>query len=148
MFSARGLKVLSPQTVNAEQGQPTVDIVFIHGLNGGRLSTWTKDGVLWPRDLLPQTIPNIRVMTFGYNADLVMNTSTYGIRDHATKLLSSLRDKREEQNELERPLIFVCHSMGGIVVKQALLTASIDQKYSLISRHTQGVVRPLSKGKG
>ncbi|OIW33004.1 hypothetical protein CONLIGDRAFT_570241, partial [Coniochaeta ligniaria NRRL 30616] len=115
-------------------------IVFVHGLNGGRLSTWTMNGVLWPQSLLLPKIPNARILTFGYNADLTMNTSTYGMRDHATKLLSSLRDKREEPDELHRPIIFVCHSMGGLIVKQALLTASIDQQYLLISQHTQGVV--------
>lgn len=109
-------------------------------MNGGRLSTWTKEGILWPQVLLPPKIPKARVLTFGYNADLTMNTSTYGMRDHATKLLSSLRDKRDEPDELHRPIIFVCHSMGGLIVKQALLTASIDQQYLLISQHTQGVV--------
>jgi hypothetical protein len=37
-----------------------------------------------------------RVLTFGYNADFVLNFSTFGIKDHALKLLTSLRDKREE----------------------------------------------------
>ena len=71
-------------------------IVMVHGLDGNRLRTWTKDNILWPRDLLPQKISNVRVMTFGYNANLANNYSTLSIRDHATKLLANLRDKREE----------------------------------------------------
>jgi hypothetical protein len=69
---------------------------MVHGLNGDRIKTWTQDGCFWLRDLLPDKLPGARVMTFGYNADLAMNYSTLGIRDHATVLLSSLRDKREE----------------------------------------------------
>ena len=71
-------------------------IVMVHGLNGNRTTTWTKNGCFWPQDLLPEKIPTGRVLTFGYNADFVGNYSTYGIREHASKLLTSLRDKREE----------------------------------------------------
>jgi hypothetical protein len=71
-------------------------IVMVHGLDGNRLRTWTKDNIFWPRDLLPRKISNARIMTFGYNANLAKNYSTLSIRDHATKLLASLRDKREE----------------------------------------------------
>lgn len=71
-------------------------VVFVHGLNGGRVSTWSAGEVFWPRDLLPYKIPTARVMTFGYNADFALNYSTYGIRDHAVQLLTMLRDKREK----------------------------------------------------
>jgi hypothetical protein len=76
-------------------------IVAIHGLNGGRWSTWTykakgKTDVMWLQDLLPDKLPQARVMTFGYNADMVNNYSTSNIRDHARKLLSLLRNKRDE----------------------------------------------------
>jgi hypothetical protein len=67
-------------------------------LNGSRTKTWTKDDCFWPQDLLPDKIPTARVLTFGYNADLALNYSTYGIKDHALKLLTCLRDKREEAN--------------------------------------------------
>ncbi|KAK4167842.1 hypothetical protein QBC43DRAFT_192522, partial [Cladorrhinum sp. PSN259] len=105
-------------------------IVFVHGLNGDRLSTWSKDGVFWPLDLLGPIVPHARIMTFGYNADF-LSTSTYGIRDHAKKLLTSLRDKREELDECNRPLVFVCHSMGGLVVDKDSSTMNITQEESI-----------------
>ncbi|KAH7204891.1 ankyrin repeat-containing domain protein [Fusarium redolens] len=132
-----GLVVLAPLPPN---GPHTVDIVMVHGLNGNRTKTWTQDGCCWPRDLLPKKIPTARVLTFGYDASFARNYSTYGIREHATMLLARLRDNREERDDVDRPLIFVCHSLGGIVVKQALLIASIDQAYSSISRSTTGIV--------
>jgi hypothetical protein len=38
-------------------------IVFVHGLNGDRLATWTKDKICWPRDLLKVDMPNSRIMS-------------------------------------------------------------------------------------
>jgi hypothetical protein len=75
---------------------------------------------MWLRDLLPQKVPNARVMTFGYNADIIANTSIAGIRDNARKLLSTLRDKREDDDENDngRPIVFIAHSLGGIIIKQ------------------------------
>jgi hypothetical protein len=55
-----------------------------------------ETGAMWLQDLLPDKIPQARVMTFGYNADMTNNYSTSNVRDHARKLLSLLRDKRDE----------------------------------------------------
>ncbi|KAK9642580.1 hypothetical protein HCH54_008014 [Aspergillus fumigatus] len=46
------------------------DLVAIHGLNGDPINTWThtETEVMWLRDLLPAAIPDICIMTFGYNA--------------------------------------------------------------------------------
>jgi len=45
--------------------------VFVHGLGGGSESTWTKDKVLWPRDLLPleDGYRNTGIHSFGYDSD-------------------------------------------------------------------------------
>jgi len=56
-------------------------------------------------------------MTFGYNANIYGNTSIAGIRDNAMRLLAALRDKREDGYE-SRPIVFVGHSLGGIIIKQ------------------------------
>jgi hypothetical protein len=72
-------------------------IVFVHGLNGDRISTWSsKSGVFWPRTLLPGKLPPCRVMTFGYNADLGLSSSSFGIREFAESLLSKLQNQRTE----------------------------------------------------
>jgi len=38
-------------------------VVFVHGLGGGSEHTCTKDGVFWPRDLLPMQYPFQNVAT-------------------------------------------------------------------------------------
>ena len=57
-------------------------------------------------------------MAFGYNADAAFGNTIADIIDHAKDLLSSLIDRREEEGENLRPIIFIAHSLGGIVVKQ------------------------------
>ena len=42
--------------------------------------------------------------------------------------------------ESKRPLIFIAHSLGGIIVKQALVWAHRDPRYKLIKDHTLGIV--------
>ena len=39
-----------------------------------------KDKVFWPRDLLPKDFPSARILTYGYDADLVGKSSAAGQR--------------------------------------------------------------------
>ncbi|KAL8879177.1 MAG: hypothetical protein Q9198_003165 [Flavoplaca austrocitrina] len=84
----------------ANPSNATIDIVFFHGLTGNRESTWAEhkaDGKVWPRDMLPPAIPISRIMTFGYDADVVRlidSSSTNTIRDHGKALATDLCRKR------------------------------------------------------
>ncbi|KAI9799148.1 MAG: hypothetical protein M1833_004188 [Piccolia ochrophora] len=105
---------------------PLVDIVFVHGLNGHPKDTWTKNGVFWPAQLLPKTLNHVqaRILTYGYNADVYAfggksATSDY-IHEHAQTLITTLDAERYNEDATERPIIFVAHSLGGILVKRAL----------------------------
>ena len=75
-------------------------IVAVHGLNGDPINTWTsrKTNAFWLKDFLPYDVPNARVMTFGYNADAAFGNTTAEIVDHAKSLLSSLVDRREDDD--------------------------------------------------
>ena len=74
----------------------------------------------WPRDLLPNDFPHARVLTYGYDSHV-----SHFFRDTASQnniitlgrdLLHSLVAYRVD--EPTRPLFFVCHSLGGLVVKE------------------------------
>ncbi|KAK4072647.1 hypothetical protein Purlil1_13291 [Purpureocillium lilacinum] len=102
-----------------------VDIYFVHGLTGNRDSTWTATGpsAPWPQVLLPPRLCNARILTYGYDAYIVRKSvaSTNGLSDHAKNLLNDLTTNRASSNASSRPVIFVAHSLSGLVCKEAIL---------------------------
>ena len=78
--------------------------------------------IYWPRDLLPATIPNARVLTYGYDTHishrLGPSMSKVTVYDIAWDLI--VHSEAERRSEPLRPLLFVAHSLGGIIVKEAL----------------------------
>ncbi|KAK6838139.1 hypothetical protein PG987_006420 [Apiospora arundinis] len=139
-MSGFGLKVL------AEGTDPSIDIVAVHGLNGHREKTWeADDGVLWLRDFLPRHFHDARIMTFGYNAATHSpeHISSHSLHDHSQKLVGALAIKRRGHSE--RPIIFVAHSLGGLVVKSALIysngeNSEQDDEHHSIHSSTLGVI--------
>lgn len=102
-----------------------MDIVAVHGLYGDALKTWTFEGLKVPwlgdKDMLPKALPHARILTWGYNANVhsfMGSTSSDTIWDHAQTLVAQLQADREIEGASERPIIFVCHSLGGIIVKR------------------------------
>jgi triacylglycerol esterase/lipase EstA (alpha/beta hydrolase family) len=57
--------------------------------------------------------------------------------DKANELLEGIRIKRSQCES--RPIIFLAHSMGGLLVKQALINAHNNEKYTLIKDATTGL---------
>ncbi|KAJ4354479.1 uncharacterized protein N0V89_006216 [Didymosphaeria variabile] len=56
-------------------------------------------------------------------------------------LIDTVARLRQDKAEKERPIIFVCHSLGGIVVKQALIHATLrSELYGAIVRNTIGLM--------
>ncbi|KAK0622435.1 hypothetical protein B0T14DRAFT_563886 [Immersiella caudata] len=124
----QGLEILT------EGVDPVVDIVAVHGLNGHRSKTWAaSNGVLWLRDLLPLDIPNARMFSWGYDANThaKSHVSCKYLYDHARTLVSDLCRKRKLSDSMERPIIFIAHSLGGLVVKSALIHSDSARKGAL-----------------
>ncbi|KAF5629199.1 hypothetical protein F25303_10238 [Fusarium sp. NRRL 25303] len=80
--------------------------------------------VFWPADLLPQICKKARILTFGYDTKITKFTSgpsnTNSIFSHGKDFLFSLG----REYLPERPMIFVAHSLGGILVKEMLALSS------------------------
>ena len=126
----------------------TYSIIFVHGLGGNRQTTWThQNNTYWPQDLLPDQIPSSRIMTFGYDADMVKiwsigPTGSNGLHGHGKTLAFTIADSRSTKTSKRRPIIFVTHSLGGLVCEQALLVcrASNEQRLSCVLESTVGIV--------
>ncbi|KAI4111453.1 MAG: hypothetical protein LQ339_000652 [Xanthoria mediterranea] len=108
--------------------KPEVDVVFVHGLNGDPHNTWTSENtkIFWPAQILPPILEEekARVLVYGYDADVTSFTdgvSTDKIHNHAEHLVAELSANRRIRKALERPIIWIAHSLGGLVVKRALI---------------------------
>ncbi|KAH4334341.1 hypothetical protein HBH98_243290 [Parastagonospora nodorum] len=134
--------------VVCEGTNPIVDIVAVHGLNGHCEKTWTAgNGVNWLRDLLPHDLPNARILSWGYDANTHSSSrvSCQYLFDHARTQVSDLCLEREVTQTSKRPIIFVAHSLGGIIVKSALIHSDAARRGALeehrsIKLSTYGIV--------
>ncbi|KAM7206365.1 hypothetical protein V8F20_002714 [Naviculisporaceae sp. PSN 640] len=127
-----------------------VDIVAVHGLNprsrpieDHAYGAWTKPredggGHLWLRDSLPKVVPNARVFLYAYNSNLVFSQTKERFMDKANDLLEALRIERKKAPD--RPIIFLAHSLGGILIEQALVNAQNNPEYLSIRRATTGLL--------
>jgi protein SERAC1 len=124
----------------------TVDICFIHGLTGNSDSTWTAAGQSrpWPATLLPPKLGTARIITYGYDAYVVHKSVAGSNRliDHASNLLGDLTTDRASCGAASRPLIFVAHSLGGLVCKEAILLSRNNAEPHLrgVFECTRGIV--------
>ncbi|KAG9514269.1 hypothetical protein KCU93_g9818, partial [Aureobasidium melanogenum] len=76
--------------------------------------------VFWPEEYLAADISQACVWTYGYNADIIgglfQANNKNSISQHGRDL--SVRLEREVDNE--KPIVFVVHSLGGIILKDAI----------------------------
>ncbi len=112
----------SPSQQRANQSR----IVAISGLGGHAFGSFKERGGehMWLRDALPHNItqegdqkPCARVMIYGYESSLPQSQSIQNIEDLATSFHNSLLALISAANP--RPIIFIAHSLGGLIVKQA-----------------------------
>lgn len=128
------------------------DVVFVHGLAGHAWNTWhwqnpndkdyQKDNcwLNWLGTDLKDSGVEAGIWTFGYSAArLRANGSAMPLFDQASNLLDDL----ENHHIGRRPIIFVTHSMGGLLVKKMLSTAENfprDRRKKAIIESTRGIV--------
>ena len=90
-------------------------------MTGGRDRCSTASGCEepWPKLLLADDVPNARIITYGYDANVVHLTKEAGlntVREHASNLLVDVSNLRAGRNQaLGRPIHFVVHNLGGLV---------------------------------
>ncbi len=101
----------------------TADIVFVHGRGGDSHSTWRhgKEGTgghfFWPEEL-GKDLPHCGIWTVGYPAGFTALGKPGMIIE---KRAGNLSQKLANVGLGARPLLFVTHSMGGLVVKSLIV---------------------------
>ncbi|EHK42736.1 hypothetical protein TRIATDRAFT_300808 [Trichoderma atroviride IMI 206040] len=126
-----------------------VDIVAVSGLGGHAYGSFKdKNGnYMWLQDALPFDItdddnhhPMARIMIYGHNSAVPRSNSVQDIDDLSSALHSSLLSL--VQAPQPKPIILMGHSLGGLIIKKALinLSKSPSQGDQTLFRAIYGIV--------
>ncbi|RDW77997.1 hypothetical protein BP5796_05849 [Coleophoma crateriformis] len=133
--------------VDADESEdsPVYDIVIVHGIGDDPKEVWldsTGPGN-WLRGKM-FALRCVRIMRYGDDTrgSMAGINTLEDIKEVASRLLESLLKLRmEEIQGNERPLIFVTHDIGGIIVKQALVLAGLNYaRFGSISLSTVALI--------
>lgn len=151
-----GVYVLHPQ---CRTSQPIkADVLFIHGLLGAAFKTWRQKDCdvteeekvdmedyteCWPESWLAADCPNLRVLSVEYDSHLSDWKAKCPAENQRKSLAYRSREllkKLKSAGVGERPVVWVAHSMGGLLVKKMLLDASNDPDLQGLMKNTKGVM--------
>jgi tetratricopeptide (TPR) repeat protein len=124
-----------PFKVAGPTGEPSATALLLHGLGGHSYDTWRRgdyrtpwdcDETFWPR-WLERDCPTLAVHVIGHAAAVSRWRGTaMHLTDQATNILARLL---AEPAFARGPLIFIGHSLGGLIIKQLLRTAASMAHY-------------------
>ncbi|GFR49269.1 hypothetical protein Agub_g11249, partial [Astrephomene gubernaculifera] len=123
----------SSSSSSSSGGPPLVDVVFIHGIRGGPFITWRKAGVMtrgsaashmersdcWPSTWLAREFPRARLLSVEYLAPVsAWEGESLPLEDNVSRVMGQLAAAGVGTGQ--RPVVFVAHSMGGLLVKEMM----------------------------
>ncbi|KAI1826722.1 hypothetical protein F4861DRAFT_536768 [Xylaria intraflava] len=120
----------------------SVDIFAIHGLGSMPENAWTyrsnETKVRWLSDLLPSTVgfQDARIVMVNHQTRWDSNAAYMEFNYHASELLEHI--ERQHKANPDRPIIFIAHSFGGLLLKKALLLAKSRSKH--VAAMTRGII--------
>jgi len=130
--------------VNTDKSDRQADIVFVHGLGGTSHSTWrhgkqgTAHHFFWPEEL-GKDQPQCGIWSVGYPAGFTGLGKQGMIIE---KRAGNLSDKLANGGLGDRPILFITHSMGGLVVKHLIVDSQTlpgEDRKRIVS-HIRGIV--------
>lgn len=97
---------------------------MIGGLGSHPFGSWQPRGsdksFMWARDDIPRYLPGIRICIYGYDTKISGSNSYQTIPHLARKFVQQLETYGWDSRSA-KPLAFLAHSMGGVLLKEAIL---------------------------
>lgn len=132
------------EIANTDNTNRVADVVFVHGLGGSSHGTWccgdfgAPSSFFWPEEL-GKDLPNCGIWSVGYPAGISQLGAPGMIIE---KRAGNLSQKLANAGIGDRPIFFVCHSMGGLVVKSLVVGSQTlpDPDRKKIGAKTAGIV--------
>ncbi len=120
------LPATKPATGYVEPRKPGAErvVVFVHGVLGDARQTWTaSNGAYWP-DMLREDEAFADSDVFVYDYPTPLFAASYSIDELADNLRLLL--DQYSVFDTHKQVVFICHSMGGLVVRAFLLKYQKD----------------------
>ena len=149
-LSGDSLYILHP--LYNETDESEFDVIFVHGLLGGVFRTWRQCDSeknspnytkCWPKSWLANDIENVRILGIDYPTylsdwNIECPSDKFTLKDRSTQVINILTKEKVGQ----KPILWVVHSMGGLLVKQILLDSyqSDNQILKRIANQTKGIL--------
>ena len=128
--------------VHSTDSSDALNVVFIHGLGGDARATWMHrpqdHTTLWPQWVGEDARCNVWIL--GYDAAFSGWTEgTMPLPEQGTALMSALL---YEPGLLDKPLVLVGHSLGGLVIKSGVVNADTlgDPRFQPVLQSLAAVV--------
>ncbi|KAH9986355.1 hypothetical protein F4779DRAFT_305512, partial [Xylariaceae sp. FL0662B] len=118
----QGIKELYP--LDKPNIIPDIDIVFVPGLGAHPEDSWKSETTKfnWTTEGLVRDFPRARILLYMYESAWTGALKVKQFMSNvAMTLLNGLRSKREGCQR--RPIVFIGHSMGGLVIAKAITIA-------------------------
>ncbi|KAK3191213.1 hypothetical protein K4F52_002803 [Lecanicillium sp. MT-2017a] len=125
-------------------GDAEVDIIAVHGLGADvdKAWTWKRGDILvnWLKDLhmLPSIVEKSRIMVYNYDSAWHANAPKTRLQLRGEALIHHIHSFRT--GSADRPIIFIGHSLGGLVVEYGLVYAKSRPKFRYLVEQIVGCV--------
>ncbi|KAG8163153.1 hypothetical protein KVR01_007631 [Diaporthe batatas] len=126
------------------EGEHKFDCLVISGLASHPFGSWQTHGhdksFMWIRDELLQRLPGVRFLVYGYDTTLGDSKSFQLIPDLAVSLVDTVKSIGWSTPSA-KPVLFLAHSLGGVVLKQVLviLAGGGSDEWSILTK-TKGAI--------
>ncbi|XP_058803275.1 protein SERAC1 [Phymastichus coffea] len=97
----------------------------------------------WPKDWLPEDVPNLRIIGINYSTNLSMWTPLCpieGVRSPIKARSTEFVNKLAIAGVGKRSIVWACHSMGGLLMKQMLVEEWKNGDKNSLVKNTRGIV--------